>query len=85
MPRTATFEAEVTNISAHGFWVHLDNEELPVPYASFPWFKTATVEQITTLERPTKDHLYWPRLDIDLSVQSLRTPEDFPLISNASK
>ena len=85
MPGTATLEAEVTNISAHGFWVLLGNEELPVPYASFPWFKTATVEQITTLERPTKDHLYWPQLDIDLSVQSLRTPENFPLISNAGK
>ena len=77
----AILEAEVTHISGHGFWVLLDNEELPVPFAEFPWFKTATVEQITTLERPTANHLYWPQLDVDLAVQSLRKPADFPLIS----
>lgn len=76
----ATLEAEVTNISAHGFWIFLGAEELPVPYTDFPWFKTATIEQITTLERPTEGHLYWPQLDIDLSVQSLRRPYDFPLV-----
>ncbi|MBS7349834.1 MAG: DUF2442 domain-containing protein [Comamonas sp.] len=85
MPGIITLEAEVTNISTHGFWVLLDNEELPVPYASFPWFKSATVEQITTLERPTENHLYWPRLDIDLSVDSLRSPEKFPLVSGSKR
>lgn len=85
MPGAATLEAEVTHISRHGFWVLLGNEELPVPYASFPWFRTATVEQITTLERPTEDHLYWPLLDIDLSVESLRRPEAFPLMSGCGK
>lgn len=85
MPGVTILEAEVTNISIHGFWVLLGNEELPVPYTSFPWFKTATVEQITTLERPTENHLYWPRLDIDLSVESLRDPEAFPLVSGSKR
>jgi len=79
----ATLEAEVTNISAHGFWVLLGAEELPVPYEQFPWFKQATVEQILAVERPTENHLYWPRLDVDLSVESLRRPGDFPLVSRA--
>ena len=77
-------EAEVTNISAHGFWVFLGTEELPVPYGQFPWFKKATVEQILAVERPTENHLYWPQLDVDLSVESLRRPEAFPLMSRAS-
>ncbi len=81
MHGVTTLEVEVTNISAHGFWLLLDNEELPVPYADFPWFKTATIDQITTVERPTSNHLYWPKLDVDLSIQSLRHPEDYPLIS----
>ena len=59
----------------------LDDEELLVPFEQFPWFRTATVEQITTVERPTPDHLYWPQLDVDLSVASIRTPERFPLVS----
>ena len=81
MPGTATLAVEVTNISAHGFWLLLGDEEVAVPYADFPWFKNATVEQILGVERPTENHLYWPRLDIDLSVESLRKPETFPLVS----
>ena len=84
MHGAATLEAEVTNISAHGFWVFLGTEELPVPYDQFPWFKKATVEQILAVERPTENHLYWPQLDVGLSVESLRRPEAFPLMSRAS-
>lgn len=82
---TATLEAEVTNISAHCFWLLLGAEELPVPFNLFPWFAQATVAQITHVERPSEDHLYWPDLDIDLSVKSLRNPDAFPLISAACK
>lgn len=84
MPGVATLDVEVTNISAHGFWVLLGREELAVPYAQFPWFRKATIEQITTVERPTENHLYWPLLDVDLSVQSLREPDAFPLVSKSA-
>jgi len=84
MPGVVTLEAEVTNISGHGFWVFIGREELPVPYDPFPWFKNATVEQIANVERPTENHLYWPQLDVDLSVESLRNPETFPLISRTA-
>jgi len=59
----------------------LGDEELALPYTDFPWFKKATVEQILTVERPSENHLYWPDLDIDLSVESLRRPEAFPFVS----
>ncbi len=80
---TATLDVEVTHISQHGFWVLLGDEELPVPYASFPWFRDATVNQICAVERPTPNHLFWPALDIDLAVESLRQPDAFPLVSRA--
>ena len=83
MPGSITSVAEVTHISKNGFWVLLDDEELLVPFDLFPWFKKATVEQITTVEWPSLDHLYWPALDIDLSVDSIRRPQDFPLLAGA--
>ena len=83
MPGTATLDAEITNVSAHGFWLLVGTEELAVPYAQFPWFKQATIEQLLAVERPTENHLYWPQLDIDLSVESLRNPDAFPLLSRA--
>lgn len=81
MPGTVTLDAEVTNISRYCFWILLGDEELAVPFSEFPWFKKATIEQISDVQRPTEDHLYWPQLDVDLSVQSIREPAGFPLQS----
>jgi hypothetical protein len=83
MPGSITSAAEVTHISKNGFWILLGDEELLVPFEHFPWFKKATVEQISDVNWPTPDHLHWPSLDIDLSVQSIRQPQDFPLTSQA--
>lgn len=83
MPGIATSGAEVTNISKHGLWLLLGDEELFVPFEQFPWFKKATVEQIMRVEWPTADHLYWPLMDVDLSVASIRNPSAFPLMSRS--
>ena len=83
MPGIATSAAEVTNVSTHCFWLLLGDEELAVPFSEFPWFKKATIEQLSDVERPTEDHLYWPQLDVDLSVQSIRNPGSFPLVSKS--
>ena len=84
MPGTNTLAVEVTHISRHGFWLLLGDEELLVPFPEFPWFRRATIEQLSDIEWPTPDHLYWPQLDIDLSVESIRHPERFPLVSAIS-
>ena len=81
MHGTITSAPEVTNISWHGFWLLLGDEELLLPFEQFPWFRSATVEQITNVERPSPDHLYWPSLDVDLAVASIRDPEAYPLVS----
>lgn len=81
MHGTVTSAVEVTHVSKHGFWLLLRQEELLVPFADFPWFKQATIAQLLEVERPSEDHLYWPSLDVDLSVQSVRDPKAFPLIS----
>jgi hypothetical protein len=84
MPGSSTLEVEVTHVSKHGFWVLVGAEELLVSFEHFPWFRQATIAQISTLEWPTKNHLYWPQLDIDLSLESIRDPQAFPLISKAA-
>ena len=76
---TTTLGAEVTNVSGHCVWILLDDEELALLYTEFPWFKAATIHQILNVRRPAADHLFWPDLDIDLSVESIRHPERFPL------
>ena len=85
MPGTATLAAEVTHISKNGLWLLLEDEELFLSFEQFPWFRKATIDQISHVERPTANHLYWPDLDIDLSVESIRKPAEFPLISQSGR
>ena len=84
MPGSVTLEVEVTHVSPHGLWLLLGNDELHVSFAEFPWFKKATIEQLSDVQRPTENHLYWPQLDVDLAVDSIRNPAAFPLISRTT-
>lgn len=74
-----TSHVEVANISAQGFWLFLGDRELFLPFREFPWFVDAPVAKILNVQRPQEDHLYWPDLDVDLSVESIEHPERFPL------
>ena len=77
----STSPVEVTNISQHGFWVLLEDEELFLPFSEFPWFRDVAVAKILHVELPSSNHLYWPELDVDLAVESIQHPERFPLFS----
>ena len=81
---TATSKVEVTNISPHGFWILLAGRELFVSFSEFPWFANAPVAKIGRVEWPSADHLYWPELDVDLSVRSIEHPQEFPLKSGGA-
>lgn len=81
MPGIDISEPEVTNISKHGFWILVDDEELFLPFSQFPWFKSAPLEAVLKVERPSPKHLYWPDLDVDLTLESIRHPEKYPLVA----
>lgn len=78
---TITSPAEISNVSKHGLWVLLGDEELFLSFTDFPWFKMASISQLCEIEQPSENHLYWPELDVDLSVESIRNPSAFPLVS----
>jgi len=72
-------------VSQHGLWLFIDGQERYLPFDDFPWFRQATIEQLSRVERPSPDHLYWPALDVDLSLDSIERPEAFPLVSRPSE
>ena len=76
-----TSKPEITNLSAHGFWIFLSSKEYFLPFEQFPWFKEATVSQIINVRLLHKTHLYWPDLDVDLSLTIIEHPEKYKLIS----
>jgi uncharacterized protein DUF2442 len=61
----------------------LNQREVFWEFADFPWFEHATIRQIAQVERPSAHHLYWPALDVDLTLDSLHHPEAYPLVSQA--
>jgi hypothetical protein len=81
MPGSTTSAAEVTNISARGVWLLVEDRELFMPFEEFPWFADAPVRAILRVERPHPHHLYWPDLDVDLALESIEHPERYPLKS----
>jgi hypothetical protein len=74
---------EVSNISKHGFWLLIGKEEFFLSFKEFPWFETAIVKSILNVELHGTDHLHWPDLDVDLTIESIRYPERYPLVSEA--
>ncbi len=82
-PGKSTSAVELTNVSAHGMWLLVDERELFLPFDAFPWFREASIAQLACIERPTPDHLRWPDLDVDLSIDSIDHPERYPQVSGA--
>ena len=74
---------EVANVSPTGFGLLVEGRERFVAFKDFPWFRDATIAQLTHVLLPSPHHLYWPALDVDLAVESLDHPEEYPLVSRA--
>ena len=78
-----TSGAEVTTMTPQGFSVLVGRREYVLAFRDFPWFRDASIAQLTTVQLPSPHHLYWPELDVDLALESLEHPERYPLVSRA--
>ena len=74
-------EVEVTQIAKHGVWLLLHEKKHFVSFENFPGFKNAAVSAIHNIKLLNQNHLYWPDLDVDVSVQSIKDPSSFPLVA----
>lgn len=68
----ATHALAVTGVTAHGFTLVIGGEAFRLPFNRFPWFRRARADRLSTVEWISPDHLFWPRLDVDLSVPFIR-------------
>lgn len=76
--------AEITNISPNGIWVLSNDKEYFIDYKDYPFFTNASIKQIADVEVDSFGNLHWPELDIDIELDSLENPEEYPLIYNES-
>ncbi len=80
-----TLGAEVLNISPRGFWLMVGEREYFLDFDLFPWFRQASVEDLCGVELLHRDHLYWPKLDVDLDLDRIEYPEKYPLVARTPK
>lgn len=70
---------EIQNISNQGIWIFVHDQEFFIPFSKFPWFLKATIAQIYNLEFCQDKYLHWPDLDVDIDLESLKSPNLYPL------
>jgi hypothetical protein len=76
-----TLGPDCIHITPFGIWLLVSDREYYASFENFPWFKGARVEDVFNVEIPHPGHLFWPTLDIDLSLEVLEYPDRFPLIA----
>jgi len=81
MRRIVTSPTEIVQVTKFGLWLAVGDEELWLDYNHYPWFRNATIQSICDVQEPSPGHFFWPALDIDLDIDTLRHPEDFPLVA----
>ena len=64
-------EAEVTQIDKQGIWLLIGDDESFLSFENFPAFREATVGAIHNVEFLTNNHLHWPDLGLEVSLESL--------------
>ena len=75
----------IMNVSRHGFRISVGEREVYASFRDFPWFEGASVGEINNVELLGPRHLYWPELDVDLTVDSLEHPDRYPLVSRVHR
>ena len=80
-PGTSTSDVEILNISTHGICLYVCGKEYFLAHEDYPWFRNAQLDAVLNVQLLHKTHLYWPDLDIDLDIDSLEHPENYPLSS----
>ena len=74
-------EAQVLGLTPHALWLLVGNREFMLDFTNFPWFARASIADVVDVKLVHGKHLHWPRLDVDLHIDSLEFPERFPLVS----
>ena len=67
-------------MSKHGFWLIVNGAEYFLPFERFPRSRGVRKAQLGDVELLHGTHLYWPALDVDLSLVIIDEPEKYRLV-----
>ena len=71
---------QITAVTEIGLWLLVGDEEYFVPFAEYPHFQTALLDQIFAVEWIAPGQVRWEALDIDIELDALMAPDRYPLV-----
>ena len=72
--------ADVLMINDRGIMISVQGQDYFLSYNRVPWMKDATINEVLDVRMSGKNAIEWPKLDVDLEIDSLRHPERYPLV-----
>ena len=70
----------IVTIIPDGIVISLKGCDYFLSYNRVPWMKDATINEVLDIRMSGKNAIEWPKLDVDLEVESLKHPERYPLL-----
>ena len=77
--------ADVLMINDRGIMISVQGQDYFLSSTRVPWMKDATINEVLDVRMSGKNAIEWPKLDVDLEVESLRHPERYPLLIKRSE
>ena len=71
---------DVLMINDKGVMISVQGQDYFLSYNRVPWMRDATINEVLDVQMSGTNAIEWPKLDVDLEVDSLRHPERYPLI-----
>lgn len=72
--------ADVLMINDKGVMISVMGQDYFLSYNRVPWMRNATINEVLDIRMNGKNAIEWPKLEVDLEVDSLRHPERYPLL-----
>jgi hypothetical protein len=83
MPGNDISPVEIVHVNRRGLWLASGDAEYYLDFKHFPWFQKASIETVCEVEEITPGHFYWPKLDLDLDLDTILNPDRYPLVDGS--
>ena len=77
---TSSISVDVLMINDRGIMISVQGQDYFLSYNRVPWMRDATINEVLDVRMSGKNAIEWPKLDVDLEVDSLKHPERYPLL-----
>lgn len=76
----ADTSASVLMINSQGLMLSVAGNDYFLSYNRIPWMRDASINEVLDVRMCGHNAIEWPKLDVDLEIDSLKHPERYPLI-----